>query len=310
MSSDDEEELVHGGEMETTQTAAVHTIQTHDAQASRKKTKPNHVHEEAALKLKLKQLTNNKLDHQLDDQEWLETLALTAPLPLQVDDPDNDLEREMAFYNQALSAVRAAQGRMDRLGVPYRRPDDYFAEMTKSDAHMTRIKKRLIDEKQAIIDSEERRKQRTAKKFGKQVQTAKLQQRAQQRKREIDEMTRARKVAKGNQMAPEFDVGLEAGEEAPARPARGKGGPPSKRDAKDAKYGKKRGKDKRNTSESTFSTSFDSRSGSGSRGGKGGKGGKGGGKGKGKGGGGRGKGGRGGIAKRPGKEARGRGRGK
>ncbi|EOD04468.1 hypothetical protein EMIHUDRAFT_45214, partial [Emiliania huxleyi CCMP1516] len=128
-----------------------------------------------------------------DDAAWLDCLVVTAPEPLGVEDAEDDLKRELAFYNQALGAVKVAQARMDRLGVPYRRPDDYFAEMSKSDKHMERVKRKIIGEQQAIAGAEQRRKQRTAKKFGKAVQVAKTQERAQQRKREIASVTSARK---------------------------------------------------------------------------------------------------------------------
>jgi rRNA-processing protein EBP2 len=53
-------------------------------------------------------------------------------------------------------------------------PDDYFAEMIKSDAHMERIRQRLLDESASIKKSEIKRKEREGKKFGKQVQLEKL----------------------------------------------------------------------------------------------------------------------------------------
>ena len=43
-------------------------------------------------------------------------------------------------YNQALDAVKVAEERFERLGVPHVRPDDYFAEMIKSDKHMTKVR--------------------------------------------------------------------------------------------------------------------------------------------------------------------------
>ena len=262
------------------------------------------VHVEAALKLKLDAINQTyKLDKE-DDKTFAETLVITAPDPLHLDDPEDDLKREVAIYNQALSAVRSAQSRMDRIGIPYKRPDDYFAEMTKSDAHMARIKGRMLREHENLVQVEERRKQRTAKKFGKQVQVAKLQERAQQRKREINQVTETRKAARRNQQAPEFDVDIDTdpgGVEGGARGfgnrgGGGGGGGFSKRDMKDKRFGKKRGKDKRNSADSVFDSGFNPRTGSGFRGGKG------------RSGGGRGsagnKGGRGGAKQRPGKERR------
>lgn len=246
---------------------------------------------EAALQLKLQQLTNGA-DPEDDDKAWLDCLVVTAPEPLGVEDAEDDLKRELAFYNQALSAVKVAQGRMDRLGIPYRRPDDYFAEMTKSDKHMERVKRKIIGEQESIKAADERRKQRTAKKFGKAVQVAKMQERAQQKKRSIAEVTNARK--KGIKLDNKFD-GFDIGIDEPASKRHASGSAVvSKRERADQRFGKKQRKDKRNSAESSGDMSYFN----GRRGGKGG--------GKGKGAGGRGGEGRGraGGRGRPGKEAR------
>jgi hypothetical protein len=62
-------------------------------------------------------------------------------------------------------------------GVPFTRPTDYFAEMVKSDEHMGIIKKKMMDEAASKKAAAEARKQRDLRKFGKQVQVAKLQER-------------------------------------------------------------------------------------------------------------------------------------
>ena len=93
--------------------------------------------------------------------------------------------------------MHTAQERFERLGVPHVRPDDYFAEMLKSDKHMTKVKRRIIAEQQGMQQAEERRKQTANKKFGKQVQREVLVARAQKRKREIAEVTNLRKKRKG-----------------------------------------------------------------------------------------------------------------
>ncbi|KAG4216565.1 hypothetical protein PC116_g34954, partial [Phytophthora cactorum] len=55
--------------------------------------------------------------------------------------------------------------------------------MVKDDGHMEKVKAKLIEEASAKKASAEARKQRDLKKFGKQVQVAKLQER-QKAKRE------------------------------------------------------------------------------------------------------------------------------
>ena len=46
----------------------------------------------------------------------------------------------MAFYNQTLSAVAAGRASMHQAGLLIRRPNDYFCENVKSDAHMTKVR--------------------------------------------------------------------------------------------------------------------------------------------------------------------------
>lgn len=53
----------------------------------------------------------------------------------------DDLKREMLFHRQAQSAVIEGISRLNSLRVPTQRPDDYFAEMAKSDKHMHKVEK-------------------------------------------------------------------------------------------------------------------------------------------------------------------------
>ena len=66
--------------------------------------------------------------------------------------------------------------------LPFTRPDDFFAEMVKTDAHMERIRQRLLDESAGIAKSEARRREREGKKIGKQVQLEKLKEREYNKK--------------------------------------------------------------------------------------------------------------------------------
>ena len=47
---------------------------------------------------------------------------------------------QMAFYNQSLLAVQEGRRRLADLGVPTRRPPDFFCEHAKSDTHMGRVR--------------------------------------------------------------------------------------------------------------------------------------------------------------------------
>ncbi|KAJ3805607.1 putative rRNA processing-related protein [Lentinula aff. lateritia] len=230
---------------------------------------------------------------------WTETLAVSYPRTIDVDVND-DLNRELAFYKQALhSASHAHQvATKSYPNFPWTRPSDYFAEMVKSDVHMERIRQRLLDEKAGIKKSEEKRKEREGKKFGKQVQIEKLKDR-ERGKKEMEERLKGLKRKRkdildnpdGNDDA--FDVAVEdAISDRPAK--RGRGGPASgsrlSRQGRDKKFGFGGAgrRSKQNTSAST--DDFDSGSrkgpGGGGRGGRGGRGSGRGGRGGGRGGGG------------------------
>ncbi|KAF4585441.1 Eukaryotic rRNA processing [Ophiocordyceps camponoti-floridani] len=100
-----------------------------------------------------------------------------------VPDVSDDFQRELALYSQSLEAARLGRFKLLSERVPFSRPLDYFAEMLKEDAHMEKVKAKLVEEASAKKAAAEARKLRDLKKFGKQVQVAKLQER-QKAKRE------------------------------------------------------------------------------------------------------------------------------
>lgn len=121
--------------------------------------------------LKIKKYDSRKLalEERLKDiksnSEWIDTQVITTKGE-EVDASD-DLKRELRFYQQAQAAVAQALPKLKELGVKTERPEDYFAEMVKSDDLMLRVRKRLVDEKEGIELSEKAKKQRLLKKYGK-----------------------------------------------------------------------------------------------------------------------------------------------
>ena len=98
-------------------------------------------------------------------------------------------------YKQALHAANAARTLAASHSLPFTRPSDYFAEMVKSDAHMERLRSRLLDERAGIKKSEEKRREREGKKFGKQVQMEKLKER-ERSKKDMEERLKGLKRSK------------------------------------------------------------------------------------------------------------------
>jgi len=118
-----------------------------------------------------------------------------APTADAIPDVQDDLARELQFYAQSLDAARRARALLLKEGVPFSRPTDYFAEMIKDDPHMDKVKSRLVADASAKKAASEARKQRDLKKFGKQVQVAKLQERQKAKKDTLDKIKTLKRSA-------------------------------------------------------------------------------------------------------------------
>lgn len=172
------------------------------------------VNDISGLKAKLKELQKTL--------PWIETLALTskpaalAPeLDLEIkehgsirtkrmqqsnkdftleDDPvHNDFKREMLFYRQAQSAVLEGYEKLSAMKLPTIRPEDYYAEMAKSDDHMTKVRQRIQNRKVGQEMSERVKKIREYKKFGKKLQVERMQQKAKEKREMLDQVKQFRK---------------------------------------------------------------------------------------------------------------------
>lgn len=117
-----------------------------------------------------------------------QTVVSSEPTASKIGDIQDDLKRELAFYAQSLEAAKRARSLLKAEGVPFARPTDYFAEMVKDDDHMGKVKAKMMEEASAKKASAEARKQRELKKFGKQVQQAKLQERNKAKKDTLEKI--------------------------------------------------------------------------------------------------------------------------
>ena len=124
----------------------------------------------------------------LSSLPFSEHQSITSSTPTTIADTNDDLNRELAFYSQSLVAAQEARKRLLAEGVAFSRPTDYFAEMVKSDEHMGRVRQKLVDAAASKKAAAEARKQRDLRKFGKQVQVAKLQERAKEKREMLDKI--------------------------------------------------------------------------------------------------------------------------
>ena len=81
---------------------------------------------------------------------FTEHMTITNPKPIEISDAakalqlNDDIKREVAFYNNTRQNVMKAMEVLVQAKVPIDRPDDYFAEMLKSDEQMKKIKARIM----------------------------------------------------------------------------------------------------------------------------------------------------------------------
>ncbi|KAJ6139668.1 hypothetical protein N7471_006154 [Penicillium samsonianum] len=169
--------------------------------------------------------------------------SLVSKEPIEVEDANDDLNRELAFYKVCQAAATQARGLLKKDGIPFTRPGDYFAEMVKNDEHMSLIKKKLYEEAAGKKASAEARRQRDLKKFGKQVQNSKLQQRHKEKRDMLEKINTLKKKRKADGSAPTddandmFDIAIDEATQPDKKRSRGDGPGGSKRQKKDAKFG-------------------------------------------------------------------------
>ena len=166
------------------------------------------------------------------DLPFLETYEV-CEFDAELADDNDDLAREMAFYNQSMLAVTAGRQRLKQLGVPLRRPDDFFAENLKTDVHMARIKDKLLLETKKMDAFEKRQQRESSRKYNKQIMEMKKQERSDKTKENIEDFTKLRKKGlSGEQIDEKVEKMLGRGQGDRTRTEKS-----SKRKAMDKKYG-------------------------------------------------------------------------
>lgn len=161
----------------------------------------------------------------------------------------NDFKREILFHRQAQAAVIDGILKLKKLGIPTKRPDDYFAEMAKTDEHMQKIRKHLVAKQEGQQRSERVKQLRESKKMSKVIQRETLEKKQAEKSKHMNDLKAFRKGKLKNLDFLEDDK--------PRGGVRPKGKHTNKkrqeRDKKFGSGGKKRGL-KNNTKESAMDT--------------------------------------------------------
>eukprot|EP00571_Detonula_confervacea_P017163 CAMPEP_0172309358 /NCGR_PEP_ID=MMETSP1058-20130122/9674_1 /TAXON_ID=83371 /ORGANISM="Detonula confervacea, Strain CCMP 353" /LENGTH=500 /DNA_ID=CAMNT_0013021971 /DNA_START=99 /DNA_END=1601 /DNA_ORIENTATION=- len=110
-------------------------------------------------------------------------------------DIHDDLKREVAFYENALESVVLAREQCEQVGIPFTRPEDFFAEMVKSDDHMAKIKDRLIFETKKMEAVERRKSNKEQTVMAKERHAHRLSEKAKLKKAHMSEVDDWKKSA-------------------------------------------------------------------------------------------------------------------
>ena len=159
------------------------------------------------------------------NMEWVERMDVTVPKSEIIingleatknadgssDLVDNDFRREGLFLKQAEAAINACLPKIKNFGIATQRPEDYFAQMAKSDDHMKRVRENLLSKHAEMEKREKVRKLREMKKMGKQIQVEVEKKKMQTKKKLKDSI---KKFKKGDKNDLEIELEDDDGKKA------------------------------------------------------------------------------------------------
>lgn len=167
--------------------------------------------DEPALKRKLREITlfTKPIEDDAEDTDmrvasvggsnilpFRESLAVTMPFqkPLSNELAIDDLARETAFAERTAAAVHIGLAQLRAQGVKFRRPGDYFAEMVKTDEHMSKVKKDILRKKSKIEEAEKRRNNRDLKKNRRKVRQEQIEKEQEKKRKTREEIEAVSKL--------------------------------------------------------------------------------------------------------------------
>lgn len=139
------------------------------------------------------ELAAQMLAHEEKRANQLKNNKKLPQIPSTEDPIINDFKREILFHRQAQATVLEAIVKLKEVGIPTKRPDDYFAEMAKSDQHMQKIRENLMKQQVSQQQIERVKQLRTQRKEGKAIQIQSKLQKQQEKKEMLDQVKKVRK---------------------------------------------------------------------------------------------------------------------
>ena len=77
--------------------------------------------------------------------------------------------------------------------IPISRPDDFFAEMLKSDEHMIKVKSKLLQQQQKVQTFEEKKQKMENKRFHKAIKAYKQNEKHREKRDNIEQINTFKK---------------------------------------------------------------------------------------------------------------------
>lgn len=154
--------------------------------------------DEAALEKKLTEIAIFARVPGKNQLPFRECLSINMPLETKLGAKLalDDLKRERKFAELATEATHLGLEKLREAKVKFRRPDDYFAEMVKTDMHMSKVKAKILESTEQIEAAEKRRNNRDIFKNRKKIRGEHLhreQDKKRKAKEEIEAFSRLRK---------------------------------------------------------------------------------------------------------------------
>ena len=112
--------------------------------------------------------------------------------------PDDDIKRELIFYNIAKENAIKGMIELKKLGEKLNRPDDYFVEMLKSDEQMMKVKKQIINEQQYIKRFEAKKQKMQNIKFAKSIKDFQNKEKSSFKRQTLQGVEKWKKHIKNN----------------------------------------------------------------------------------------------------------------
>ena len=131
--------------------------------------------------------------------DWLEfPVSISESAIPQNLNPDDDIKRELIFYNIAKENAIKGMIQLKQLGEKINRPDDYFVEMLKSDEQMMKVKKQIINEQQYIKKFEAKKQKMQNIKFAKSIKDFQNKEKSSFKRQTLQGVEKWKKHIKNN----------------------------------------------------------------------------------------------------------------